>query len=89
MQTEGWPIISTGVHTRLFAPAGSGKTSAAFHRAVDRVARSTVAPTGYRVIHLSPMKALVDAPPVRRRGLVSMLRAAGFREEPKGSVCEP
>ena len=62
VQRRGWECIARGEHVLLAAPTGSGKTLAAFLVALDRVARETEAERerrGWRVVYVSPLKALV------------------------------
>jgi len=58
-QLEGWPRISTGRHTLISAPTGTGKTLAAFLWAIDGLLRQgdrLAAET--QVLYVSPLKAL-------------------------------
>jgi ATP-dependent Lhr-like helicase len=59
IQAAGFPPIARGEHTLLCAPTGSGKTLAAFLAAIDRTAqlRASAEP-GFRVVYVSPLKAL-------------------------------
>lgn len=64
VQCEGWARIAGGEHALLVAPTGSGKTLAAFLYALDRLAHDDDASQGerakgYRVVYVSPLKALV------------------------------
>jgi len=60
VQRRGWEAIAAGEHALLVAPTGSGKTLAAFLWAIDGLARERDgAPPGYRVVYVSPLKALV------------------------------
>ncbi len=60
VQARGWSSIATGAHTLLVAPTGSGKTLAAFLWGIDRLSRIPAAvQPGYRVLYVSPLKALV------------------------------
>jgi ATP-dependent Lhr-like helicase len=62
VQELGWAQVAAGAHTLMLAPTGSGKTLAAFLWCLDRLA--TVPATGsgdrpgYRVVYVSPLKAL-------------------------------
>ena len=58
VQELGWARIAGGEHTLMLAPTGSGKTLAAFLWALDRVASTPPAARGYRVVYVSPLKAL-------------------------------
>ncbi len=60
VQAAGWAAIAGGEHALLIAPTGSGKTLAAFLWALDRLVRlSPEAEVGFRVVYLSPLRALV------------------------------
>jgi ATP-dependent Lhr-like helicase len=60
VQREGWRRIAAGEHCLLVAPTGSGKTLAAFLFCLDQLSRLPAdAPTGTRVVYVSPLKALV------------------------------
>jgi ATP-dependent Lhr-like helicase len=61
VQAAGWATIATRAHTLMLAPTGSGKTLAAFLWCIDRLTRSTeenADARGYRVLYISPIKAL-------------------------------
>src|SRR5438128_6191922 len=58
VQRQGWPHISSGESTLLWAPTGSGKTLAAFLACLDALWRQPEAPRGVRVLYISPLKAL-------------------------------
>ncbi|GMV41546.1 MAG: DEAD/DEAH box helicase [Myxococcales bacterium] len=64
VQRLGWARISAGQHALLLAPTGSGKTLAAFLWAIDRLVRGQGArgsgALGYRVVYISPLKALAN-----------------------------
>ncbi|MBD2758513.1 ATP-dependent helicase [Yimella sp. cx-573] len=79
-QEGAWEAISSGQHTVVVAPTGSGKTLSAFLWAIDRMA-STPPPEDpmerCRVLYISPMKALaVDVERNLRAPLVGIGHAA-------------
>ncbi len=63
-QVRGWAAISSGQHTLVHAPTGSGKTLTAFLWTLDRLAThpspapTREAPGLVRVLYISPLKAL-------------------------------
>lgn len=59
VQAEGWRTIGGGAHALLAAPTGSGKTLAAFLVAIDRTLSEEDGEPGWRVVYVSPLKALV------------------------------
>jgi ATP-dependent Lhr-like helicase len=79
-QIGAWDAISSGAHTLVVAPTGSGKTLSAFLWALDRLA--TTGPPAEplrrcRVLYISPMKALaVDVERNLRSPLVGIGHAA-------------
>jgi len=79
-QVGAWDAISTGAHTLVVAPTGSGKTLSAFLWALDRL--TTTGPPAdplrrCRVLYVSPMKALaVDVERNLRSPLVGIGHAA-------------
>jgi ATP-dependent Lhr-like helicase len=56
----GWPAISGGESTLIFAPTGAGKTLTAFLWCIDRLMFSPAPPPAQRcrVVYISPLKAL-------------------------------
>jgi ATP-dependent Lhr-like helicase len=89
-QIGAWDAISTGAHTLVVAPTGSGKTLSAFLWALDRLA--TTDPPAEplrrcRVLYISPMKALaVDVERNLRSPLVGIGHAASRLGLPKPDV---
>jgi ATP-dependent Lhr-like helicase len=60
-QRAGWPAISSGSHTLILAPTGTGKTLAAFLWEIDRLiaeGREAGLPNATRLVYVSPLKAL-------------------------------
>src|SRR6201982_3142130 len=60
-QELGWPHILPGSTTLISAPAGSGKTLAAFLACIDRLVRKALAgdlQDRTEVLYISPLKAL-------------------------------
>ena len=60
-QQAGWPVISSGAHTLILAPTGTGKTLAAFLWELDRLIAEGNAgglPNATRLVYVSPLKAL-------------------------------
>jgi ATP-dependent Lhr-like helicase len=80
VQARGWARIAAGEHALLVAPTGSGKTLAAFLSALDRIASEPAAErarSGYRVVYVSPLKALVaDVERALRAPLAGLVRHA-------------
>src|ERR1700744_3881685 len=60
-QEQGWPAIQSGAHTLIAAPAGSGKTLAAFLAALDSLFQPGLKADladEIQVVYVSPLKAL-------------------------------
>src|SRR2546423_8162797 len=60
-QSGAWPAIAGGKDTLIAAPAGSGKTLAAFRACLDRLIQGALAGTledRTYVLYVSPLKAL-------------------------------
>ncbi|WP_375400933.1 ATP-dependent helicase [uncultured Amnibacterium sp.] len=77
-QAGAWAAIAKGQHALVVAPTGSGKTLASFLWAIDRLAaRPADAPSGTRVLYVSPLKALaVDVERNLRSPLVGVTQTA-------------
>jgi ATP-dependent Lhr-like helicase len=81
-QQLGWPAISRGEHTLIFAPTGSGKTLTAFLWALDRLMFTPRPPKERRcrVLYVSPLKALaVDVERNLRAPLIGIANMAAQR----------
>ncbi len=62
-QVQGWPAITSGAHTLVCAPTGSGKTLTAFLASIDRLCSADPADAldpkaCTRVLYVSPLRAL-------------------------------
>src|SRR5438046_635003 len=86
-QARAWPAIQAGRHVLVAAPAGSGRTLAAFLAAIDALVRRGVEaalPDETCVVYVSPLKALSND--IRRNleaplaGIRAELAALGLRD---------
>jgi ATP-dependent helicase Lhr and Lhr-like helicase len=80
-QAQGWPAISSGRHTLLLAPTGSGKTLTAFLHAIDRLTTTPPPEAGspLRVVYVSPLRALAVDVDRNLRAPIEGIRLAGER----------
>ncbi|MFZ2528281.1 MAG: ATP-dependent helicase, partial [Rhodococcus sp. (in: high G+C Gram-positive bacteria)] len=76
-QLGAWEAISSGLHTLVVAPTGSGKTLSAFLWSLDRLAVEPRDARTTRVLYVSPLKALaVDVERNLRAPLVGITQTA-------------
>jgi len=76
-QLGAWEAISSGLHTLVVAPTGSGKTLSAFLWSLDRLAAEPRDTRTTRVLYVSPLKALaVDIERNLRSPLVGITQTA-------------
>src|SRR5580765_6188705 len=89
-QAGAWSAISSGQHTLVVAPTGSGKTLSAFLWALDRLAHKGPPADRLkrcRVLYVSPMKALaVDVERNLRSPLVGIGHAADRLGMPRPDI---
>ncbi|MDJ0361674.1 ATP-dependent helicase [Rhodococcus sp. H29-C3] len=77
-QAGAWEAISSGRHTLVVAPTGSGKTLSAFLWSIDQLAgRASQSDRTTKVLYISPLKALaVDVERNLRAPLVGITQTA-------------